>query len=110
MMNDVLVREITIQDDDRGLTFEVEAHFTTDGCGSVYCHKAVPFAASVRMPVTTHKERVESGDRFEECQFELPKGGFFQKRFLQDYCDTIECVLTEQLETELAGARSYRGR
>jgi hypothetical protein len=95
-------RVITVRDDNRDLVFTVEAKFVySEDCGAEV-HACTPLRGYVVMPIIAHRERVALGrDKTEEFEFTLPTDAAFRKRFLQDYCDVMEEVLTDEISSEL---------
>jgi len=104
-------RVITITDSNRDLVFTVEASFVYSADCGAEVHACTPLRGYVVMPIITHRERAALGrDQTEELEFKLPTDAAFRKRFLQDYCDVMEEVLTEEIngEMEAASAGLYR--
>ena len=98
-------RIITVHDDDRGLVFTVEASFVYSEESGAEVHSCTPLRGYAVLPIITHRERVALGrDKTEEFEFTLPTEAAFRKRFLQDYCDVMEQVLTDEINSEMEAA------
>jgi hypothetical protein len=98
-------RVITVHDEDRGLAFTVEAKFVYSEESGAEVHACTPLRGYAVMPIITHRERVALGrDKTEEFEFKLPTDAAFCKRFLQDYCDEMEELLTDEINSEMEAA------